>query len=128
MTNVMSAKRRTKRGGSLVTFKDSSFHSVGLLSETCLCFLLDVGLLCVEILVVCSYSTPNILGENREYFILIISFEGMYPQQSAYGDASLAGCSKLCVQKFSGSYKAIQNSLALWLCFYKIITFSFYHP
>lgn len=26
----------------------------------------------------------NILGESREYFILIISLEGMYPQQSAY--------------------------------------------
>lgn len=92
-----------------MTFKDSSFHSVGLLSETCLCFLLDVDLLGVEFLLVCSYSTPktsNILGENREYFILIISFEGMYPQQSAYGDASLAGCSKL-------SSSACRNSLAV---------------
>lgn len=30
---------------------------------------------------------------------------------------------QLCVQKFSGSHKAIQSSSALWLCFYKIIIF-----
>lgn len=32
---------------------------------------------------------------------------------------------QLCVQKFSGSHKAIQSSSALWLCFYKIIIFFF---
>lgn len=37
----------------------------------------------------------KILGENREYFIRVISFEGMYPQQSAYDDASFTECSKL---------------------------------
>lgn len=72
----------------------------------------------------------KILGENREYFIRIISFEGMYPQQSAYDDASFAECSKL----FSAAceilcylclavIRAIQISLALWVCFYKIIIF-----
>lgn len=58
----------------------------------------------------------------------------MCPQQSAYGDASFAGCSKLFSsvgRNLSGSHEAIQNSLALWLCFYKIIIFFFFffnHP
>lgn len=37
----------------------------------------------------------DFLGENREQFIRIISSEGMYLQQSSYGDASFAECSKL---------------------------------
>lgn len=40
----------------------------------------------------------KILGENGEYFIRIISFEGMYPQRSAYGDVhSLNASSSLAL-------------------------------
>lgn len=57
----------------------------------------------------------------------------LYPDNLFWRDVSPAKCLwwcfigwmlqalQLCMQEFSGSHKAIQNSLALLLCFYKII-------
>lgn len=61
----------------------------------------------------------------------------LYPDNLFWRDVSPAKCLwwcflgwmlqtlQQCMQKFSGSHKAIQNSSALWLCFYKIIIFFF---
>lgn len=105
----MFAKRRTKRGDSLVTLRflfplcRSLVWDMFMLSFRCgfTLFWDPAGLLLFN-----TEDLRNILGANREYFILIISFEGMSPQQNACGDASLAGCSK----PFSS---ACRNSLAV---------------
>lgn len=59
----------------------------------------------------------------------------LYPDNLFWRDVSPAKCLwwcfigwmlqalQLCMHKFSGSHKAIQHSLALLLCFYKIIIF-----
>lgn len=64
-------------------------------------------------------------------FILIISFEGMYPQQSACGDASLVGCSELFSSACRNSLAVIKQFRILQHCGFastRSLSFFFYHP